>query len=905
MRVFIYSHTHWDREWYLSQNQLQYRLVRTVDEILEVLKGSDSFTQFVFDGQTCILEDYLEVRPERADDLRRLIGTGRLTIGPWFTMPDTFLPDGESLIRNLARGWADCQRWGAPFPNVGYVPDSFGHVEQMPQILQGVGIDNFEFSRGLPEKLDRQPDFRREFHWESPDGSSVLAIHLPSGYHGGMFLPPASEPEALVKRIEGLIEQSGARTWAPDCALVPHGIDHCWLQRDIGEILEALPGLMPGVEIHHGSLQDFVDACRREVEAQPLDTYRGQLRGRLRIDELHGTLSSRVDNKQANERASAHLESLAEPLDAVSRRWGHPGAGPFLSRAWRHVLHCHAHDSICGCSHDRVHDDVNTRLRQATELGIEIADSALDYLNNDALRDGVPTAIVYGGLHGGCRVVDFTIRLPGPPGEGVCFRGEAGTRYAVQVDAVRPMKTVCTNGEVEHWECRGCAYVPDLAPCEVRRLVWDETGAAEPPVPVTASTAEVANGLVRLGPNANGTVDVEDLCSGARFPGLHSFVQDTDIGGGYHFERLPRSRRRRSLKARAEVRILSAGPLRATAEVTTPLRVPAEYDRDRGRTTGRCTLRLVSRFTVEAGNPVVGVVTELDNRARNQRLRVVYPSGCTSPRVQADAAFSAHDNASGQWPGDADQQSHPMRSAVTVSEPGRSLSVLTRGLHEYATAGDGVGGLDLEVTLMRCVDAVVLCSTWATPGAQLQGRQVFEYGLLVHGGEGQTAAAAQASASFRHPPIANIHGDVPLSPDPYGAHAVIGYYEQVDGHWVMRDPNRSPWKVIHSQRDGWKRLESDRFVERALPRRVVPFVLEGEDLVISAFKRAEDGGGEVLRFWNAGASEQVARIRPPRGAAQVARTDLLERATEALEPAGGWVEVRLRPFEIATVRWEV
>ncbi|MFH1570436.1 MAG: hypothetical protein ABIL09_20765, partial [Gemmatimonadota bacterium] len=401
MRVFIFSHTHWDREWYLSRNQFQYRLIRTVDEILEVLEGSDSFARFVFDGQTCILEDYLEVRPERAGDLRRLIGEGRLVIGPWYTMPDVFLPDGESLIRNLARGWQDCRRWGAPFPNLGYVPDSFGHVEQLPQILRGVGLDNFEFSRGLPLALSQEPDFRREFLWEAPDGSQVLAIHLPSGYHGGMFLPSADDREALVARIRSLIEQSVRHTWVPDCALVPHGIDHCWLQRDIGSILDALRAAMPEVAIHHGSLQDFVDACKPEVAGKPLAVYRGQLRGRLTIGELHGTLSSRVDNKLADERAQVHLESLAEPLDALAQRYGKPGSGPFLDRAWRHLLHCHAHDSICGCSQDRVHDDVNTRLRETVELGIDIADSALDYLNNDALRDGVPTAIVYAGLNGG------------------------------------------------------------------------------------------------------------------------------------------------------------------------------------------------------------------------------------------------------------------------------------------------------------------------------------------------------------------------------------------------------------------------------------------------------------------------------------------------------------------------
>ena len=288
-----------------------------------------------------------------------------------------------------------------------------------------------------------------------------------------------------------------------------------------------------------------------------------------------------------------------------------------------------------------------------------------------------------------------------------------------------------------------------------------------------------------------------------------------------------------------------------------------------------------------------------------RRLRVVFPGSCRPEAVQADAAFAVHENSPNRWPGEIDQQSHPMRSFVSMAEAGFGLSILTRGLHEYAMFPAKARGTDLEVTLLRCVDSTVLCSTWMTPGAQLQGRQVFEYGLLVHGDDWRRAGVARAAASFRQPPIANVHGVMPLSPDPYAAHADIGYYERRGSRWVMRDTNRSPWKVIHSQRDGWKRLERDRFVERALPRRVVPFVLEGVDLVISAFKRSEDGCGEVLRFWSAGASEQVVRMRPPDGARQIARADLLERPTGDLEPAQGWVELHLRPFEIATVRWEV
>lgn len=913
MRVFIFSHTHWDREWYLSRNQFQYRLVRTVDEILELLEKPDSFNRFVFDGQTCILEDYLEIRPERAADLRRLIASGQLVIGPWFTMPDMFLPDGESLIRNLARGWEDCRRWGAPFPNVGYVPDSFGHVEQVPQILRGVGIDNFEFSRGLPVALSQSPDFQREFFWEAPDGSRVLAIHLPSGYHGGMFLPPPEDRDGLITRLRSLIESGTRQTRAPDCILVPHGIDHCWLQRDIGPILDALRGAMPDVEIHHGSLQDFVDAVKDEVGDETLTTHRGQLRGRLAIDELHGTLSSRVDTKIANELAQMHLENLAEPLDAIAARLGKPGATPFLERAWRSILHNHAHDSICGCSQDRVHDDVNTRFREAVELGIDIADSGLDYLNNDALRDGVPTAVVYAGLNGGHRVIDFVIRLAQPPEDHSCFVDEAGLVCPVQLDRVLHMKTVCTNGESVYYECRGCVYVPDLRPCEVRRLAWAESGATSRhcagrdllPAPVQATVEHIDNGLVELRIAANGTLDLTDLRSGLRFAGIHHFAHDADIGGGYHFESPPRARRRSSRDALAQVRLVSSGPLRAVVEVTTPLRVPAGYDRDNGRSVGQRTLELVSRLTVEVGSPLVQVRAELDNRATHQRLRAIFPTGCQPGTAHADAAFAVHANAPDRWPGDLDQQSHPLRSFVDVSRADGGLSILTRGLHEYALSTDDGGATQVELTLLRSVDSTVLCSTWMTPEAQLPGRQTVDYALLAHGGDWRSARVPQLAAAYRQSPAANVHGDHPLSPDPYGAHADIGYYELRDGRAVMRDTNRSPWKAIHSQRDGWKRLERDRFVQGELPRRLVPFRIDGSQIVLSAYKRAADGNGEVLRFWSWGESEGEVRVQPPDGARRVARTDLLERETQELEVVDGWVALRLRAFEIASLRWEI
>ena len=81
-----------------------------------------------------MLEDYLEARPENEGRLRELLAAGRLEVGPSYILPDELLVAGESLVRNLLLGRFVCERFGARPSPVGYMPDSFGHPLQLPQI---------------------------------------------------------------------------------------------------------------------------------------------------------------------------------------------------------------------------------------------------------------------------------------------------------------------------------------------------------------------------------------------------------------------------------------------------------------------------------------------------------------------------------------------------------------------------------------------------------------------------------------------------------------------------------------------------------------------------------------------------------------------------------------------------
>lgn len=110
----IISHTHWDREWYLPYEKHHVRLVKLVDELLNRLDEDNEFKSFYLDGQTIILEDYLQVRPENQDRLQKHITEGRLLIGPWYILQDAFLTSGEANVRNMQIGHQDSKRYGNP-----------------------------------------------------------------------------------------------------------------------------------------------------------------------------------------------------------------------------------------------------------------------------------------------------------------------------------------------------------------------------------------------------------------------------------------------------------------------------------------------------------------------------------------------------------------------------------------------------------------------------------------------------------------------------------------------------------------------------------------------------------------------------------------------------------------------
>ena len=201
--LHVVSHTHWDREWYLTFQQFRMRLVDLIDHLLDLLDRDADFRSFHLDSQTIVLEDYLEIKPQNRQRLEKYIREGRIIVGPWYQLNDEFLTSGEATIRSLLMGMRIARQFGA-CGTIGYLPDQFGNLSQMPQIFRGFGIDHAVMGRGYQLVDDR----KMEFIWEAPDGSQVTASLMAFWYNNAQHVP--ADPQEALGYIEELRDEDGA-----------------------------------------------------------------------------------------------------------------------------------------------------------------------------------------------------------------------------------------------------------------------------------------------------------------------------------------------------------------------------------------------------------------------------------------------------------------------------------------------------------------------------------------------------------------------------------------------------------------------------------------------------------------------------------------------------------------------
>lgn len=435
LHIILVPHTHWDREWYQTFQQFRMRLVRTIDKLLDVLDHDDRFTHFMLDGQTIVLDDYLEVQPEREERLKHYTRAGRISVGPWYLQPDEFLVSGEALIRNLQIGLQRAAEFGEPM-RVGYVPDCFGHIAQLPQLLQGFGIDSAVFWRGVGAEARQS-----EFFWAAPDGTRVLVIHLADalGYSNARVMPLA--PEEFAARVELLLAPILTKA-TTNTLLFMNGSDHLEPQAGLPTTIAAANSLLAhinpehekllavlghvspqttlkpfdGVTVRMGTLPEYIETVRQQngiheasAHTSSLQVLSGEMRSSQYAHLLPAVLSTRMWIKQQNTATEHLLEHEMEPLAAWAEQLGAPYPTGLIKLAWKYLLQNHPHDSICGCSIDQVHRENAVRFAQSQQIAEGVIAQAMSAIVA-AINTQAPVATTHTS-HAPAPIVVFN---PGP-----------------------------------------------------------------------------------------------------------------------------------------------------------------------------------------------------------------------------------------------------------------------------------------------------------------------------------------------------------------------------------------------------------------------------------------------------------------------------------------------------------
>lgn len=838
MRIWVVPHTHWDREWYLPFQHFRLRLVRTVDEIVEVLEADPSFAKFTLDGQASVIDDYLALNPQGAQQLASLIRQGRIVIGPWYTQPDELLVGQESLVRNLLIGRAVCAAYGRPM-SVGYVPDIFGHVAQLPQILRGFGIDNCMFWRGLGPEADR---LGLLFRWRAPDGSEVLAIRLSQGYGNGVQLGTEDgagpNVDRAVIRIEKAIHRQTdlLETVGVSDLLICNGGDHERVQRSLPDILKACEDRLPDVDFSLGSYEDYVAVVRAAAERGPV--YTGEMVSGYTAPILRGVNSTRMYLKQDNERAERTLLQ-AEILSSLAALRGTPYPKDPFTLAWKELLRNHAHDSICGCSIDEVHRDMRARSAQAISIGERLRREALAHLAEveavwsyrDRPGDAYSVVNVMPWTRHG--VVELSI----PAGlQGRSLRAVAANGQDLPVQILRSPEgdKAAVPVSVPGFGATDVALRPGRGP-ERGPGAW-------------ASARTIENELYRVEAQANGALSITYKPTGLRLKDVHFFLDEADRGDEYTFCPADEDTAWTSLEQTARTRTGRTGPVVASLTIALKPALPASLNETRkGRTWGRvrvCPIYVEVRLL--DGVDRVEFRTTVDNRCRDHRLRVVFP-GPEATHARAEGTYHVIRRPLGRsqprpdWieqPTDA----HATLGAVSVGY----VSVFTRGLPEYEAWSEN-GGSRLAITLLRCVDRLSRgdLSTrrgeagpgLPTPEAQCLGTHTFEYALC-------------------------------LNPDLDDAEFV---------------------RAAHDYRYGFTAGPSSAKLNGVLR-------VEGEGFCLGALKGAEDGRGVILRVYNPGQRPAIIAVDGSFERAEVVRLDEEPLTGEVVR------EKDIAPGQILTLR---
>ncbi len=836
--LHIVAHTHWDREWYKPFQVFRVKLVYMIDSLINLLEEDEDFTTFLLDGQVIMLEDYLKIRPEQQMRLKALTQAGRIVIGPWYIQPDEFAPDAESLIRNLQIGMRISSSFGRSM-QVGYLPDSFGHSAQMPQILRSFGIDSAVVMRGVDfDKIQST-----EFTWRGLNGDKVMGIYLLKGYMNAMFLSEDETGNTI--RLKKLESELGRFT-AANSILVMNGVDHAFAQPQVASFCKGKMGR------RLGSLEEYIDGIKAIKSEFSI------LQGELvtpRHHRVHTSIAStRINQKAENRKLAISIERVLEPLCVMTSLFGAEYPQGLIHEAWKLLISNQTHDGICGCCTDEVHREMDqrfTEVRQMSESLIKNHSRAISCLFD---REGLGILVFNTAMTTGTRYIEAEIFVNGA----FVLENQQGFEVDTQILSIedvdlsknsiwtlylgtpQPAKRVRIIFPCNFNSVLGCKYY---------RIIQTKSELRVPILDQKTLSKEIPcfqNDFYRMEIAPDGSLSILDKNSGRLYVGLNCYEDQGEGGDTYNHSPLKKDRRLLSTDFSTSIETIEDGQHRKRFRIINHMRVPRSLSADGdSRSSEETDMDITTFVSVYKQSQRIDFSVDINNQAKSHRIRALFPFGRKTASSFSETQFGVIERSTlapvggDDWP-EIPLPIYSMQRFAGLYSDNETLAVLNRGLTEYEVydPDDAV----LAVTLHRGVSMMgrrnlAIRSGRAsgvevpTPDAESIGLLHREYSLFI-GAKLENGALVSEADRYVSPTLA-VQNRLNLEK-----------IEKDNQDFFKFLSIENLTSLIAKSMDGVSHFECDLIS------------LRKDSLSVSAVKKAEDNSSIIVRLFNPG-SEAV------------------------------------------------
>jgi len=869
INAHIISHTHWDREWFLNSTYINEWLVPFFDSLFKLLDRERNY-RFVLDGQTCIIEDYLNQLKKQGKDSRKhemkleqYIRKGQILVGPYYLQPDWQLVSGESLVRNLLIGHKIAEKYGQVM-KVGWLLDNFGQISQAVQIHKKFDIKGLFLWRGV----EMNPaNINSEFLWESPDGSSLVAIYLLSSYRNAMRL--GEFKEIIKERIENEVRKIYPFATTPNVLLM-NGYDQEMIPDEFLPELEKL--FYPDIQVKQSTPEEYIEAIKRNYPE--LKILKGVLYSGRFISVFPGTLSTRMYLKCMNDTGQRELEKYSEPFSILSWLNGGKYNYKVIMYCWKKLLRNHPRDSICGVSIDEVHTDMEKRLNKVINLSRKVTENRLyelvSNIDTSSGPEGAEPYIIFNSSVTvqqdrfiSIKITEKNLKVTDRGGKIIPYeKGNYDTLH-IYLDNIPALgyKTI---------------YLKKM----YSRYVAKQKNPFY--VKLISKKNIVENQYLRIKINKNGSINVYDKNNGYEYKDLGIIADGADAGDEYNYSNPENDIVLSSENTQAKIEVIEKSSLKTVIRISLILQLPESLTENRKTRSSKLRdLPIITWITIEAKSSVVRFQTVIKNTIKDHRLRILFPTGISTDYSFAGSQFDVVKHKITPVPYDDTNiaedvkrlilgarevgqiTTFPQRYFVDIHDGKRGIAVLNKGLPEYEILPDdtsialtlfrAVGWLARGDLLTRIGDAG---PTIFTTDAQCLRQMTFEYALYFHKGD-------------------FIQGEVFQVSDAFNTDLKIVKTYQNQG--VLKDTA------------GFLNVKSNK-----------------NTLQVTAIKRAEDGDGIILRLFNPSEKVIEGKIISSYNLNCVYLVNLKEEIIEEVKDRNkNQFKLTVKPKEIVTIKLRI